>query len=223
MNVGYEIGINLASAAIGAIIGVSWAYLADRFKYRRHRAFWRFLRGPTVFAVGDLAPDELFPALERSRSPGARPSDSYRGRTARAAGWPTAGRSRHGAGVVSGWSFPDGRKARILLCCGRIRYKRFPRCWRAPGVRGARYAARKGSGTAVTGPGARRHRPFRHREEAARSGRREFRGRAGRAGVPERYAGAGGTAAGGRRRGRGPAADGGPGPGRVTGRRAAGR
>ena len=63
MNVGYEIGVNLVSAAIGAIIGGSWAYLAGRFKYRRHRAFWRFLKEPTVFVVGDLAPDVLLNTL----------------------------------------------------------------------------------------------------------------------------------------------------------------
>lgn len=63
MNVGYEIGINLASAGIGAVLGGSGTYLADRFRYRHHRAFWRFLKGPTVFVVGDLAPDILLNTL----------------------------------------------------------------------------------------------------------------------------------------------------------------
>jgi hypothetical protein len=63
MNAGYEIGINLASAGIGAVIGGSSTYVSDKFKYRRHRAFWRFLKEPTIFVIGDLPADVLLKTL----------------------------------------------------------------------------------------------------------------------------------------------------------------
>lgn len=63
VNAEYDIGINLISAAIGAIAGASWTYGANTFRYREHRAFWRFLEKPTVFAVGDLAPNVLLGTL----------------------------------------------------------------------------------------------------------------------------------------------------------------
>lgn len=63
MSAAYEIGINLTSAAIGAIAGVGWTYGRNKFKYRQHRAFWRFLEEPTIFVVGDLEPDVLLGTL----------------------------------------------------------------------------------------------------------------------------------------------------------------
>lgn len=63
MNAEYDIAINLTSAAIGAIAGASWTYGANIFRYREHRAFWRFLEKPTVFVVGDLAPSVLLGTL----------------------------------------------------------------------------------------------------------------------------------------------------------------
>ena len=55
MSAAYEIGINLASAAIGAIAGTGLTYGRNKFKYRQHRAFWRFLEKPTIFVIGDLS------------------------------------------------------------------------------------------------------------------------------------------------------------------------
>jgi len=63
MSAAYEIGVNLTSAAIGAAAGLGWTYSANRFKYRHHRAFWRFLEKPTVFVVGDLEPGVLLGTL----------------------------------------------------------------------------------------------------------------------------------------------------------------
>lgn len=66
MNVAYEIGINLVSAAIGASIGVFWTFGKSALRYRRQRAFWRFLEKPTVLVVGDLAPEVLLETLADS-------------------------------------------------------------------------------------------------------------------------------------------------------------
>jgi hypothetical protein len=63
MNAGYEIIINLISAAIGAAAGVFWTFSKEKFKYRRQRAFWRFLEKPTILVVGDLAPEVLLGTL----------------------------------------------------------------------------------------------------------------------------------------------------------------
>jgi hypothetical protein len=59
MNAGYDIFINLISAVIGAVVGVVWAFSRNKFRYRRQRAFWRFLEEPTVLVIGDLAPEVL--------------------------------------------------------------------------------------------------------------------------------------------------------------------
>lgn len=63
MNAGYDIVINLISAAIGAAIGVFWAFGKNKFRYRRQRTFWRFLQEPTVLVIGDLAPEVLLGTL----------------------------------------------------------------------------------------------------------------------------------------------------------------
>ncbi len=63
MNAGYDIAINLSSAAVGAVIGVFWAFGKNKFRYRRQRAFWRFLEKPTVLVIGDLAPEVLLGTL----------------------------------------------------------------------------------------------------------------------------------------------------------------
>jgi hypothetical protein len=63
MNAEYDIAVNLVSAAIGASVGASWTYGVNIFRYRQHRAFWRFLEKPTVFVVGDLAPSVLLGTL----------------------------------------------------------------------------------------------------------------------------------------------------------------
>jgi hypothetical protein len=59
MHVGYDIFVDLLSAAIGATASALMAYCRKTFKYRRRRAFWRFLDKPTVIVVGDLAPEVL--------------------------------------------------------------------------------------------------------------------------------------------------------------------
>jgi hypothetical protein len=63
MNAGYDIIINLISAAIGAVAGAFWAFGRNKFRYRRQRAFWRFLEEPTVLVIGDLAPEILLGTL----------------------------------------------------------------------------------------------------------------------------------------------------------------
>lgn len=63
MNAGYDIAINLISAALGAAIGVFWTFGKSKFKYRRQRAFWRFLEQPTVLVIGDLVPEILLDTL----------------------------------------------------------------------------------------------------------------------------------------------------------------
>lgn len=59
MNVEYDILINLLSTAIGAAASAFFVYGRNVFKYRRQRAFWRFLEKPTIIVVGDLAPEVL--------------------------------------------------------------------------------------------------------------------------------------------------------------------
>ena len=66
MNAAYEIGINLISAAIGAGIGLFWTFGKNTLKYRRQRAFWRFLEKPTILVVGDLTPEVLLETLADS-------------------------------------------------------------------------------------------------------------------------------------------------------------
>jgi hypothetical protein len=63
MTAAYGIIINLASAAIGGAIGAFWAFGKSKFRYRRQRAFWRFLEEPTVLVIGDLAPETLLGTL----------------------------------------------------------------------------------------------------------------------------------------------------------------
>jgi hypothetical protein len=63
MTAAYDIIINLVSAAIGGVIGAFWAFGKSKFRYRRQRAFWRFLEEPTVLVIGDLAPEILLGTL----------------------------------------------------------------------------------------------------------------------------------------------------------------
>jgi hypothetical protein len=66
MNVAYEIGINLISAAIGTGIGLFLTFGKNTLKYRHQRAFWRFLEKQTVLVVGDLTPEVLLETLPDS-------------------------------------------------------------------------------------------------------------------------------------------------------------
>jgi hypothetical protein len=63
MTAAYDIIINLVSAAIGGVVGAFWAFGKSKFRYRRQRAFWRFLEEPTVLVIGDLAPETLLGTL----------------------------------------------------------------------------------------------------------------------------------------------------------------
>jgi hypothetical protein len=64
MNAGFAIVINLVSAGIGAAAGAFWAFGKNKLRYRRQRAFWRFLEKPTVLVIGDLAPEVLLGTLD---------------------------------------------------------------------------------------------------------------------------------------------------------------
>lgn len=65
MSAVYDVGINLASAAIGVFAGIAWTHGVKKVKYRRHRAFWRFLERPTAFVVGDLETKVLLGTLSQ--------------------------------------------------------------------------------------------------------------------------------------------------------------
>ena len=64
MNAAYSIIINLVSAGIGATVAAFWAFGKNRLRYRRQRAFWRFLEKPTVLVIGDLVPEVLLGTLD---------------------------------------------------------------------------------------------------------------------------------------------------------------
>lgn len=63
MATAYAIITNLISVPIAAAIGAFWTFGRSRFRYRRQRAFWRFLEEPTVLVIGDLAPEILLGTL----------------------------------------------------------------------------------------------------------------------------------------------------------------
>ena len=64
MNAGYAIVVNLISAGIGATAAAFWAFGKNKLKYRRQRAFWRFLEKSTVLVIGDLVPEVLLGTLD---------------------------------------------------------------------------------------------------------------------------------------------------------------
>ncbi|HTU07689.1 MAG TPA: hypothetical protein VMG13_19200 [Trebonia sp.] len=64
MTAAYAVMINLISAGIGAAVGTFWAFGKNKLRYRRQRAFWRFLEKPTLLVIGDLIPEVLLGTLD---------------------------------------------------------------------------------------------------------------------------------------------------------------